>query len=789
MAHIAGYLHAAAGAAATAADAGASNATANHDAATEPPMFLCEGRAATARQASARVSALAAALVQRLDMQPGDRVCVAALATDRHLEALLAITAATGIAAPLNWRWGAAEAAGAAALVGARLLVADAACLRFALAAAGAANGALSTLLLLGSPGEYQQADLAAAPPGLQLAFAEALGGSCPGGGGLVLRAAPGGAALIVYTSGTTGKPKGVTLSHAALHSQCMAKLLMCGYCADDVYLHAAPLFHIGGLCSALAMLAAGARHVFLPRFDGPALLDAIRQHSVTSFIAVPTMVAELLAAASSAGVATLPSVQRILVGGGGMSPALQSGLAALCPAATVHTAYGMTECASSLTFATLWGPGGAGLTNSAGSGSGGAGGSQPAGPAGGVFVGKPPPGIELAIYLPPAGDAAEAGSGGGSGSGGGGGRVLLAGEGEVLTRGPHTMLGYWDDDDATAAAQLPGGWLRTGDLGCLSQGRLWLLGRAKDMIKSGGENVHAWEVERCLVDHPAVSMAAVVGAADWRLGEAVAAAVVLRPGWRWCGARCQVLLAPHGQAAGRAAASSVLAAAAAAVAPAGGRGGSMAGGGLGSSLTSGEQPAPERRQAAGLEEDWRRTLLQRSASRPGSSLERGSSLDDGFLAAEAVCCEQQEPQRHPGALQQLAAVAAGLQAVADKSSSGGGGHLGSSSGRSGSGSEGADERCVDGTLLQQHCRAAGLAGFKLPRVFLLCDAAGAMSTGASSLSSGREVLPLNSTGKVVKHVLRERVQQHMQAAGRAGTSGGDGGNGGSGGTGPRSRL
>ncbi len=134
--------------------------------------------------------------------QPGDRVCVAALATDRHLEALLAVTAAGGIAAPLNWRWGAAEAAGAATLVGARLLVADAACLRFALAAAGAANGALSTLLLLGSPAEYRQAELDAAPPGLQLAFAEALAGSCPGGGGLALRAAPGGAALIVYTSG-----------------------------------------------------------------------------------------------------------------------------------------------------------------------------------------------------------------------------------------------------------------------------------------------------------------------------------------------------------------------------------------------------------------------------------------------------------------------------------------------------------------------------------------------------------------------------------------------------------
>lgn len=318
--------------------------------------------------------------------------------------------------------------------------------------------------------------------------------------------------------------------------------------------------------------------------------------------------------------------------------------------------------------------------------------------------------------------------------------------------------------------------------------GRLWLLGRAKDMIKSGGENVHAWEVERCLADHPAVAMAAVVGAADWRLGEAVAAAVVLRPGWRWSGARCQVLLAPHGQAAGRAAANSVLAAAAAAVAPPGGSSGSLAAGGSsGAGAAGGTQRAEERRQAAGLEEDWRRTLLQGSASRPGSSLETSSSMDGSLLAAEAALWEQQGRQRQPGALQQLAAVAAGLQAAADRSGPGSSGGPGGSSGTAADrgNSVGPGGRCVDGLLLQQHCRAAGLAGFKLPRVFLLCDAAGAVPAGGGGLAGGREVLPLNSTGKVVKHLLRQRIQQHMQAASRAGGSSGGGG----GGSGPCSRL
>ena len=154
---------------------------------------------------------------------------------------------------------------------------------------------------------------------------------------------------------------------------------LQCGYSADDVYLHAAPLFHIGGLCSALAMLAAGARHVFLPRFRRPrppgrgaaarrhrlhcrrvqppacgALLPGLpcmapaqRCHLPAAHptlrtlcppsLQCPTMVADLLAAASEAGVASLPSMRRILVGGSGMPPPLCRGLAALCPAAVVQ--------------------------------------------------------------------------------------------------------------------------------------------------------------------------------------------------------------------------------------------------------------------------------------------------------------------------------------------------------------------------------------------------------------------------------------------------------------------
>lgn len=621
-------------------------------------------------------------------------------------------------------------------------------------------------------------------------------------------------------------------------------------------------------------MLAAGARHVFLPRFDGAALLGAVRAHGVTAFIAggwlvggwgdrarpglvhlaclvaapllepatkpctafdqpplppaipptsllpraVPAMVADLLAAAAAAGVPTLPSVRRILVGGGGMPPALQRGLAALCPAATVHTAYGMTEAASSLTFATLWGPGG-GSPNSFGRSSGSA-----AGPPGGVLVGSPPPGIELAVLQLPADGAASgafpgssSGSGGSGGSGRGGGSIRLAGAGEVVTRGPHTMLGYWADDDATAAAMLPGGWMRTGDLGCLSSGayaqprggrggwrwaaatgllgacactlaallrlqapqtapdaprpaaagQLWLLGRAKDMIKSGGENVHAWEVERCLASHPAVALAAVVGAADWRLGEAVAAAVVLRPGWRWVGARCQVLLAA--QPGGAGAARLALVAAAAAVAPAARRGGTAGSGGEEQRAARGSECSTGQ---PGLTEDWRSTLLQRGAASRGL----GSPGSEAGLLADSIELPPEAAEQravHPGAaLRQLHAVAAGLQHAV---SSGGGGSGSSPAAADAAGGAGT----VDGPALQQHCRAAGLAGFKLPRVFLRCDAAGgaAFPPAVGSAGSGAAVLlPTNSTGKVVKHLLRAVVQEHMAAARAGGGGGGAGG-------------
>jgi acyl-activating enzyme 14 len=244
---------------------------------------------------------------------------------------------------------------------------------------------------------------------------------------------------------------------------------------------------------------------------------------------------------------AQLSSLHCVLIGAGGMSQQLQQAVTALFPNAQLSTAYGMTEGSSSITFISL--PQQQKLMAAA------AAGGAAAAAAAGVCVGWPAPGI--AVKIQPAAAAAATlhpqeqhllfwSSSSGSSS------VTsnvqqqqqqqhvaapssLRIAGEVCTRGPHVMQRYWRAADATAQTLSPDGWLRTGDLGYLdAAGCLWLLGRAKDMVKTGGENVHAAEVEGVLLRHAGVAAAAVVGLPHVRLGEQVAAAVVLREGWSW---------------------------------------------------------------------------------------------------------------------------------------------------------------------------------------------------------------------------------------------------------------
>eukprot|EP00198_Chlamydomonas_reinhardtii_P000720 XP_001690055.1 predicted protein [Chlamydomonas reinhardtii] len=371
----------------------------------------------------------------------GSVVVLVAQTSAVMMEAMLACLDAGCILCPVNWRWSVAELAEALQRLSPALVLHDVTC-----------------------AGLAQQA-VAEAGRDLQL---QLLAPAC-------------GTALLVFTSGTTAAPKGVQLSHAAFHAQSMVKLALVGYCPADTYLHTAPLFHIGGLSSAFAALMAGCVQVFMPRFDAEAALAAILHHRVSVFIAVPTMLQDLAAAAAAtaaavtgaAGPERLPAgaedvapgplgcVRRILVGAGGTAPKLQDAVSRTFPAAHLLSAYGMTEACSSMTFRHLRGP------------------AHPASTNAGGWQQRPQQLQQLQLWAPPG------------------------------------------SNNSSKPALTADGWLRTGDLGYLAaDGGLWLLGRAKDMIKSGGENVFAPQVEAVLCAHPAVAAAAVVGLPHERLGE-----------------------------------------------------------------------------------------------------------------------------------------------------------------------------------------------------------------------------------------------------------------------------
>lgn len=316
---------------------------------------------------------------------------------------------------------------------------------------------------------------------------------------------APDDVAFIIFTSGTTGPPRAAALTHSSMHFQCMNKLNFCNYSSNDVYLHTSPLFHVGGLCSALAMLLSSAQHVFMPVFSANTMIQLIQEHKVTAFIAVPTTLTDLVTFLGDTKYQNkeLTTVKTVLVGAGATSAQLRLQLALYIPRATLLSTYGMTEACSSITFCTL-------LREN----------NSSHDTATRVYVGKAPSGIQLGVLT---GDKTPL--------------IQHHGQGEIITRGPHLMLKYWNDDNATSISFLPDGWFRTGDLGMLdSDGSLYLQGRAKDTIKTGGENVAAAEVERTLSQHPAVHAVTVVGMPDERLVERVTAVIVLNKGWAWRG-------------------------------------------------------------------------------------------------------------------------------------------------------------------------------------------------------------------------------------------------------------
>ena len=292
----------------------------------------------------------------------------------------------------------------------------------------------------------------------------------------------------LAYTGGTTGKPKAVVLttrSELAELSNFLVDLLP-NLHPGSVMLHAAPITHgSGGFF--LPHLVKGACNVILEKFSPAAFLEAAERHRATSTFMVPTMIAMLLEEPATAS-ANL-SLERLCYGGAPIATSLlQRGIDTLGPVFT--QLYGQAEAPMSITCL------------------------QPHEhtPDRLASAGKPYTLVEVDVRD-------------------GDGRSLGPGEiGEVLTRGPHTMSGYWRRPEATAETIEPDGWLHTGDIGRWDeQGYLYLLDRRHDVIISGGFNVYPREVEDVLLTHPAVVQAAVVGLPDEKWGERVAAAVVTR--------------------------------------------------------------------------------------------------------------------------------------------------------------------------------------------------------------------------------------------------------------------
>jgi O-succinylbenzoic acid--CoA ligase len=292
--------------------------------------------------------------------------------------------------------------------------------------------------------------------------------------------------AVVCFTSGTSGAPRGVRLTHGNFYASARASATNLGVAPGDLWLGCMPLHHVGGLSIVIRSAIYGTAALLHEGFDPEAVSEALDRDGVTLVSLVPPMLERLLDARG--GRPFPPTLRAALIGGGPCpAPLLEDAAARSLRALPT---YGLTETASQVTTLPLdeW-------------------------PNGLASSGRPLPGIELQVRDE------------------GGRPVPPGGEGEIHVRGPMVMSGYLDDIRA-GRDSLRAGWLPTGDMGAWDpEGRLRVLDRRVDRIVTGGENVSPAEVERVLAEHPGVAEACVVGIPSGVWGEEVGAAVTLRPG------------------------------------------------------------------------------------------------------------------------------------------------------------------------------------------------------------------------------------------------------------------
>ncbi|MET8577434.1 FadD3 family acyl-CoA ligase [Streptomyces sp. NPDC005012] len=449
-----------------------------------------------------RVMAAVKSLIE-LGVRPGDRVAVWAPNSHRWVVAAFAVASAGAVLVPVNTRYKGGEARWLLERGAVRLLFVE--------------NGFLGKdyLAMLGGDGEHQGSrssvqdrcpvpslplltrvvtlDGADRPGTLSWDDFLALGARRPDAEAAhrTTSVRPDDPSDLLFTSGTTGRPKGALTTHRQNLATYRGWTGRTGLTGGDRYLIVNPLFHCFGYkAGVLACLLRGATMVLHPVFDVRRVLRTVQSERITVLPGPPTVYTELLDAPDRTRF-DLSSL-RLAVTGAAVVPVslVRRMRAELFP--EVLTAYGLTECCGTVTVCSA---------------------SDDAETVA-LTAGRPIDGVEVRIA-----DA--------------GGREPAAGQdGEIMVRGYNVMLGYLDDPGASAAAVDADGWLATGDIGHLDErGNLVVTGRSKDMFVVGGFNVYPAEVEQVLADHDAVAEAAVVGVPDARLGEVGRAYVTARPG------------------------------------------------------------------------------------------------------------------------------------------------------------------------------------------------------------------------------------------------------------------
>ena len=445
-----------------------------------------------------RVARLASVL-RDLGMGDGDRVAMLATNGQSYIEYYFAVLWGGGVIVPINSRFALPEMIDQARDASPVILIVDA-----TFGDAGVqlkeATPSIRSLLYAGTDPmpsgaiDYERAIAAVQP----------IDDRMRGGDDL---------ACIFYTGGTTGRSKGVMLSHCNLWSNAVVTAARLGFDENLVSLHAGPLFHLAAGARVYTTAVVGGKHVVIPRFSPVEVLQAIARDKVTVATFVPTMLSMMLELPDLDSY-DLSSLRMITYGASPMPEAVLTECLRRFPSVRFSQSYGMTELSP---VATILGPED----------------HMPDAPRRRLrSAGRPLFSAEVKVA-----DAE--------------GRELPFGQvGEILVRGPMVMKGYWNQPELTAET-LRGGWMHTGDSGYFeADGYLYIADRIKDMIISGGENVYSTEVENAICSHPDVLQCAVIGVPDQRWGEAVHAVVVRRPAASLTGAdivaHCRGLIAGY---------------------------------------------------------------------------------------------------------------------------------------------------------------------------------------------------------------------------------------------------